>query len=132
MRSGFVNHTVLGLLLLCQLSVCSDFVPWVEGLASADERPRPAADPVVTASQRGANDNAIGTAGVLEMTCVLAQYTSESTIRFLWCNEGHTPWTSKIAAQKAKARGDNIVAVFNLDGIGAKTAEQTAAGKKPM
>lgn len=78
----------------------------------------------------GANDNAIGTVGVLEMACVLAQYGPECTIRFLWCNEEHTPWTSKTAAQKAKARGDDIVAVFNTDGIGVKTAEQTAAGKK--
>jgi len=78
----------------------------------------------------GANDNAIGTVGVLEMARVLAEYTSESTIRFLFCNEEHTPWTSKTAAQKAKSRGDNIVAVFNMDGIGAKTAEETAAGKK--
>jgi len=78
----------------------------------------------------GANDNAIGTSGVLEMARVLAEYTPESTIRFLLCNEEHTPWTSKTAAQKAKARGDNIMAVFNMDGIGAKTPEQTAAGKK--
>lgn len=34
------------------------------------------------------------------------------------------------AAQNAKARGEKIVAVFNLDGIGAETAEQTAAGKR--
>jgi len=78
----------------------------------------------------GANDNAIGTAGVLEMARVLAEYTPENTIRFLFCNEEHTPWTSKTAAQNSKSRGDNIVAVFNMDGIGAKTAEQTAAGKK--
>ncbi len=78
----------------------------------------------------GAHDNAIGTAGVLETARVLAEYRSESTIRFLWCNEEHTPWTSRTAAQKAKARGDNIIAVFNLDGIGAKTAEETAAGRK--
>jgi acetylornithine deacetylase/succinyl-diaminopimelate desuccinylase-like protein len=78
----------------------------------------------------GANDNAIGTVGVLEMARVLAEYTPESTIRFLFCNEEHTPWTSKTAAQKAKSRGDNIVAVFNMDGIGAKTADQTATGKK--
>jgi hypothetical protein len=78
----------------------------------------------------GANDNAIGTVGVMEMARVLAEYTPESTIRFLFCNEEHTPWTSRIAAQKAKARGDDIVAVFNMDGIGAKTAEQTVAGKK--
>jgi hypothetical protein len=78
----------------------------------------------------GANDNAIGTAGVLEMARILAEYSPESTIRFLFCNEEHTPWTSKAAAQNAKSRGDNIVAVFNMDGIGAKTAEQTLAGKK--
>jgi len=78
----------------------------------------------------GANDNAIGTVGVLEMARVLADYTPESTFRFLLCNEEHTPWTSRTAAQNAKSRGDNIVAVFNLDGIGAKTSEQTAAGKK--
>ena len=78
----------------------------------------------------GANDNAIGTVGILEMACVLAEYSSESTIQFIYCNEEHTPWTSKTAAQKAKLRGDNIVAVFNMDGIGAKTSEETAAGKK--
>ncbi|HUT91386.1 MAG TPA: M28 family peptidase [Thermoguttaceae bacterium] len=78
----------------------------------------------------GANDNAIGTVGVLEMACVLADYPSERTIRFLFCNEEHRPWTSVTAAQNAKARGDDVIAVFNLDGIGAKTAEQTAAGKQ--
>lgn len=78
----------------------------------------------------GANDNAIGTVGVLEMACVLARHPAERTIRFLFCNEEHVPWTSVIAAQNAKARGDRLVAVFNLDGIGAKNAAETAAGKK--
>jgi hypothetical protein len=78
----------------------------------------------------GANDNAIGTVGVLEMARVLSKYAPETTIRFLFCNEEHTPWTSKTAAQRAKSRGDNIVAVFNMDGIGVKTAEDTKAGKK--
>ena len=78
----------------------------------------------------GANDNAIGTVGVLEMARVLASYTPECTIRFLWCNEEHTPWTSKAAAQNAKSRTDDIVAIFYTVGIGVKTAEQTAAGKK--
>ena len=78
----------------------------------------------------GANDNAIGTAGVLEMACVLAKHTPERTIRFLFCNEEHRPWTSVTAAQNAKRRGDRIVAVFNLDGIGAKGAEATRQGKK--
>ncbi|MCS7306780.1 MAG: M28 family peptidase [Thermoguttaceae bacterium] len=78
----------------------------------------------------GANDNAIGTAGLMEIARVLAQYESHRTIRFLWCNEEHWPWTSVTAARKAKERGDNIIAVFNLDGIGVKSAEDTAAGKK--
>jgi len=78
----------------------------------------------------GANDNAIGTVGVLEMARVLAGYSPECTIRFLFCNEEHRPWTSRTAAQKAKERGDNLVAIFNTDGIGVKTAEDTAAGKK--
>lgn len=78
----------------------------------------------------GANDNAIGTVGVMELACVLAKHSPERTIRFLFCNEEHTPWTSVTAAQKAKARGDNLVAVFNLDGIGVKGPEEAAAGKK--
>jgi hypothetical protein len=82
------------------------------------------------ADSPGANDNAIGTVGVLEMARVLARYAPERTIRFLFCNEEHAPWTSVTAAQNAKARGDQIIAVFNMDGIGAKSAADTAAGKK--
>jgi len=78
----------------------------------------------------GANDNAIGTVSVLEMAAVLSRYTSERTIRFLFCNEEHTPWTSVTAAQNAKARGERIAAVFNIDGVGVKTAEDTTAQKK--
>ena len=78
----------------------------------------------------GANDNAIGTVGVLEMARVLAEYAFERTLWFLFCNEEHTPWTSVAAAENAKARGDNIIALFNLDGIGVKPPEQTATGKK--
>lgn len=78
----------------------------------------------------GANDNAIGTVGVLETACVLAGHGGDRTIRFLFCNEEHTPWTSVTAAQNARKRGDRIVAVFNLDGIGAKSAEQAEQKKK--
>ncbi|HOM15788.1 MAG TPA: M28 family peptidase [Thermoguttaceae bacterium] len=78
----------------------------------------------------GANDNATGTVGVMEIARVLAKYPNDRTIRFLWCNEEHTPWTSVTAARKAKERGDKIIAVFNMDSIGAKSAEDTAAGKK--
>ena len=80
----------------------------------------------------GANDNAIGTVGVLETARVLAEYPSERTIRFLLCNEEHTPWTSVTAAQNAKSRGEKIIAVFNLDGIGVKSPEETAAGKQTL
>jgi hypothetical protein len=78
----------------------------------------------------GANDNAIGTAGVLEMAAALSKYRSKRTIRFHFCNEEHTPWTSVIAAQNARARGDRIIAVINIDGIGAKSPEDTAAKRK--
>jgi hypothetical protein len=78
----------------------------------------------------GANDNAIGTAGVLELGRALAQHAPERTLRLLFCNEEHMPWTSVSAARNAKKRGDRIVAVFNLDGIGVKPADQTQAGKK--
>ncbi len=78
----------------------------------------------------GANDNAIGTVTVLELARVLAGHTPERTIRFLFCNEEHTPWTSVTAAQNARKRGDRIVAVFNVDGVGAKAADERAAGRQ--
>ncbi len=77
-----------------------------------------------------AYDNAVGTVALLEMAHILADYQPEHSLWFLFCNEEHTPWTSITAAQNAKQRGDKIVAVLNLDGIGAKPPEQTAAGKK--
>ena len=78
----------------------------------------------------GASDNGIGTVGTLEMARVLADVPTQRTIRFLFCNEEHTPWTSRIAAEAARKRGDNIIAVFNTDGIGRKSPEDSAAGKK--
>ncbi len=77
----------------------------------------------------GANDNAIGTVSVLEIACLLARHTPERTIRFLLCNEEHTPWTSVTAALNAKRRGDKIIAIFNLDGVGGKPAAEKSAGK---
>ncbi len=78
----------------------------------------------------GANDNAIGTVGVVEIARVLGNYKSQRTIRFLLCNEEHWPWTSATAANKAKERGDKIIAVFNTDGIGVKSPADRTAGKK--
>lgn len=79
----------------------------------------------------GAYDNAIGTSAVLEMARVLAAVPTQRTIRFLFCNEEHTPWTSVTAAVKAKERGDNLVAVFNVDSVGGKSQEEVDGGRTP-
>ena len=50
--------------------------------------------------------NAIGTAGVLELARVFADYAFNRTVWFLLCNEEHVPWTSVTAANGAKARGE--------------------------
>jgi hypothetical protein len=71
----------------------------------------------------GANDNAVGTAANLEIARVLAGYESRRSIWFITCNEEHVPWTSATAAHNARARGDNIIAVFNLDSLGRKSQE---------
>ncbi len=72
----------------------------------------------------GANDNAVGTAGVLELARVLSGHPPLHTIRFLFCNEEHTPWTSVTAAEEIKAGGLEVLALINLDGIGAKAPSQ--------
>jgi Zn-dependent M28 family amino/carboxypeptidase len=79
----------------------------------------------------GAYDNAVGTAAILEFARVLTRYPSRRTIRFLWCNEEHRPWTSVAAAANAKQRGDNLIAVINVDSIGGKSQAEIDAGKKP-
>ncbi|MFA6561087.1 MAG: M28 family peptidase [Verrucomicrobiia bacterium] len=78
----------------------------------------------------GAYDNGVGTVALLEMARVLAGYQSERSIWFLWCNEEHKPWTSVIAANNCRQRGDNLVAVFNVDSLGGKSDEDIAAGRK--
>ena len=77
----------------------------------------------------GANDNAIGTAANMELARVLAGVPTPCSIWFLFCNEEHTPWTSVTAAQAARQRGDNLIAIFNLDGLGRKTYADTKAGR---
>lgn len=79
----------------------------------------------------GAYDNAVGTAATLELARVLARHAPRRTIRFLWCNEEHRPWTSVAAAENAKRRGDNLIAVVNVDSIGGKPQAEIDQGKKP-
>ena len=78
----------------------------------------------------GAYDNAVGTVGNLEIARLLSGIPTRRSIWFLYCNEEHTPWTSVTAAKRARERGDNIVAVFNLDSLGGKEQEDIDAGRK--
>jgi hypothetical protein len=78
----------------------------------------------------GAHDNATGTSGLIEVCRCLADYEPQRSVWFLFCNEEHSPWTSVTAARRCRERGDNVVAVLNCDGFGARTAEETAADRK--
>ena len=78
----------------------------------------------------GAYDNAVGTVANMEIARLLKDYQSKRSIWFVFCNEEHTPWTSVTAANNAQERGDNIIAVFNLDGLGGKSQEDIDAGKQ--
>ena len=79
----------------------------------------------------GAYDNGAGAVAVLEIARVLKDYEPRRTVRFLFCNEEHRPWTSVTAAENAAARGDNLVAIFNLDSMGGKSDAEIDAGCKP-
>jgi len=77
----------------------------------------------------GAHDNCVGTVANLEIARVLATARTRRTIRILFCNEEHTPWTSRFAAEAAAARGDRIVAVLNVDSLDGKSDADMAAGR---
>ena len=78
----------------------------------------------------GAYDNTVGTVAMLELARIVAALEPQRTIRFLFCNEEHSPWTSVTAARNARERGDNLVAVVNLDGLGGKSQQDIDAGAK--
>ncbi|NQU26079.1 MAG: M28 family peptidase [Candidatus Nealsonbacteria bacterium] len=67
----------------------------------------------------GGDDNASGTAGVLEAARVLSQYQFESTIRFIGFNaEEDGLWGSKDYVNNVVAPGsENVLGVINLDMI---------------
>jgi hypothetical protein len=79
----------------------------------------------------GAYDNAVGTSTILEFARLVAEQAPRRTIRFLWCNEEHRPWTSVVAAEGAKSRGERLIAVFNVDSIGGKSQAEIDARRKP-
>jgi len=78
----------------------------------------------------GAYDNAVGTVANMEIARVLSDYEPKRTIRFLFCNEEHTPWTSITAAKNARERGDNLIAVINIDSLGGKSKDTIEVGLK--
>ncbi len=77
----------------------------------------------------GAHDNGVGTVANLELARVLATLDLKRSVRILFCNEEHTPWTSRFAAEAARARGDHIVAVLNVDSLDGKSDADMAAGR---
>ena len=78
----------------------------------------------------GAYDNAVGTVAVLELARIIARLEPRRTIRFLFCNEEHTPWTSVTAARNMRQRKDNLVVILNLDSLGGKSQQDIDAGVK--
>ena len=61
----------------------------------------------------GAQDNATGLVANMELARIVSALPRRRTIRFLFCNEEHTPWHSRTYAKAARERGDNIIAVLN-------------------
>ena len=77
----------------------------------------------------GADDNASGTAAVLELARHFAQQSSARTLRFvLFANEEPPAFQNEdmgslVYAKACKARGDDIVAMLSLESIGFFTSE---------
>ena len=73
---------------------------------------------------RGANDNATGVAAVLEIARLLKDSRPARTLRFVAFVNEEPPFFkseamgSRIYASKARARNDNIVAMYSLETIG--------------
>ena len=74
----------------------------------------PATDPAP-----GADDNGSGTAAVMEAARVLGEHRFAHTLRFIaFAGEEEGLWGSAHYAQEARAAGDSIGGVINLDMIG--------------
>jgi len=76
----------------------------------------------------GAHDNCTGTVVNMELARILAGIPTRRTIRILFCNEEHTPWTSRFRAADSARAGDKIVAVLNQDSIAGKPDDMREAG----
>lgn len=78
----------------------------------------------------GGYDNAVGTVALLELARLLDTVDLHRTVRLLWCNEEHRPWTSETAAAGCRERGDRLLAVLNVDGIGGRPPDEVAASRR--
>jgi len=77
----------------------------------------------VATNAPGADDNASGTAGVLEIARALAGHEFSCTIQFVtFSAEEYGLYGSEAFASAAAARGDSIVGMLNLDMIGYRSA----------
>lgn len=78
-------------------------------------------------SAPGADDNASGTAGVLEVARVMSGYTFENTVRFIaFASEEFGLVGSSYYARDAEDLGENIIAMLNVDMIGYRASNDTA------
>ena len=77
----------------------------------------------------GAKDNATGIVANLEMARILAGCDLKRSVRVLFCNEEHWPWTSRFNANEAAKRGDRIIAVLNQVVLDSKPDADLLAGK---
>jgi hypothetical protein len=78
----------------------------------------------------GADDNASGVAGVLELARVFAQTRQARTVRFVFFPNEEPPWFPTAAmgsrhyATAARSRNDQIVAMLSIESIGYYDTEQ--------
>jgi aminopeptidase YwaD len=75
----------------------------------------------------GANDNASGTAGVMELARILARVDLAADVRFLACSgeEGGLVGSRYYVAQLPAAERDRVVANFNMDMIATAGPDQS-------
>jgi hypothetical protein len=67
----------------------------------------------------GADDNASGTAAIIELARILSQYCTENTIVYALFDQEETGLNgSQYYAQQAQTNGDNILGAFNIDMMG--------------
>lgn len=78
----------------------------------------------------GALDNGAGLVALVEIARAMARRGARRTVRFLFCNEEHTPWTSEPVANAMRCRGDDLRAAINLDALTGKSDEDRIAGRK--